>query len=150
MKQKIKSNPFERSQPLTNDFFDIPLLGQVRAGNHHPGYNGAARDYDLGDLVLNFRQNQQHSVILEVLDNAMENAGIIKGDYLTVDLDARLKDGDIAVVKLGERFFIRKFYHQDRRIRLETAANTPTTLIVETNTPGFKIIGKVRAMTRRF
>ena len=150
MNQKFKTNPFERSQPLTNDFFNIPLLGQVRAGKHQPGHNGPVGDYDLGDLVLNFRQNKQHSVILEVLDNAMQNAGILKGDYLTVALDTRLKNGDIAVIKLGERFFIRKFYYQDRRIRLETATSTASTLIVETNTPGFEIIGKVRAMTRRF
>ena len=146
MSRKLKLNPFERTQPVTSDFFNVPVLGMVRAG--YP--DSAAGDYDLGDLVANFRKDHNHSITLEVLDNAMENAGILKGDFLTVDLSLRPHDGDIAVIKLGERFFIRKFYRQDKQIRLETASVPPSTLIIETKTPGFEVIGKVQSTSRTF
>ena len=146
MARKLRPNPFERSQPLTSDYFDIPVLGMVRAG--YPDTQSG--DYDLGDLVVNYRQNRNQSVTLEVLDNAMENSGILQGDFITVDLEIRPGNGDIAVVKLGERFFIRKFFRQDKHIRLETATNTPSTLVIETRTPGFEIIGKVSSLSRQF
>ena len=118
----------------------------VRAG--YP--DSASGDYNLGDLVINYRKTHNDSVTLEVLDNAMEKAGILKGDFLTVNLTSRPDNGDIAVVKLGERFFIRKFFRQDRQIRLETATTIPSTLIIETKTPGFEIIGKVQSISRQF
>jgi len=143
---KIESNPFERSQPVTRDFFNIPLLGMVRASlSSH-----SSEDYNLSELVSNFQNTDQYSITLEVLDDAMYKAGILKGDYLTIDLQSRPQDGDIIVVKLGERFFIRRFFLQAHLIRLETADEYPSSLVIEDNTPGFQIIGKVTSLSRQF
>ena len=143
---KIESNPFERSQPVTRDFFNVPLLGMVRANMT----SHSAEDYNLSELVSNYKNTDQYTITLEVLDDAMYKAGILKGDYLTVDLQSHPRDGDIIVVKLGERFFIRRFYLQQHRIRLETADEYPSSLVVEDNTPGFQIIGKVASLSRQF
>jgi hypothetical protein len=69
----------------------------------------------------------------------MYKAGILKSDYLTIDIRSRPQDGDIVVVKLGERFFIRRFYLQEHLIRLVTADEYPSSLVIEDNTPGFQI-----------
>jgi SOS-response transcriptional repressor LexA len=143
---KIESNPFERSQSLTRDFFNIPLLGMVRASMS----SQSREDYNLSELVSNFQNTDQYSITLEVLDDAMYKAGILKGDYLTIDLQSRPQDGDIIVVKLGERFFIRRFFLQQHLIRLETADEYPSSLVIEDNTPGFQIIGKVSSLSRQF
>jgi SOS-response transcriptional repressor LexA len=141
-KKKLNNNPFERSQPVTSDFFDIPLIGMVS--------NSTSGDYHLSDLVSNFRHANQEFITLEVLDNAMRKAGILKGDFLTVDLNSRPCNGDITVVKLGERFYIRKFYQQNNLIRLETADDYPNSLVIESKTPGFAILGKVQSVFRQF
>ena len=143
---KIESNPFERSQPVTRDFFNIPLLGLVRASL--PSHSN--EDYNLRELVSNFQNTDQHSITVEVLDDAMVKAGIFKGDFLTIDLQARPHDGDIIVVKLGERFFIRRVYLQQHLFRLETADDYPSSLVIEDNTPGFQFIGKVTSLSRQF
>ena len=143
---KINQNPFERSQPVTRDFFNIPLLGLVRASMS----SHSNEDYNLSELVSNFQNTDQYSITLEVLDDAMHKAGIFKGDYLTIDLKSQPLDGDIIVVKLGERFFIRRFYLQQHLIRLETADEYPSSLVIEDNTPGFQIIGKVTSLSRQF
>ena len=143
---KLRTNPFERSQPVTREFFDIPLLGMVRAS----GPTSPSGDYSLNELVSNFQNTNQHSITLEVLDNAMHKAGIIKGDYLTINLHARPHNGDIVVVKLGERFFIRRFFHESNRVRLETSDDYPSSLVIESNTPGFQMIGKVLSLSRQF
>jgi len=145
-KQKFPENPFERTQPLTSDFFNIPLLGVVRAGMA----GASSGDYDIKDLIINLHSENSRAVTLEVLDNAMSGAGIITGDFLTVDPGRHPRDGDIIVVKLGERFFIRRFFRQDRFIRLETSGPLPATLIVDPAAPGFLIIGKVQSLSRQF
>lgn len=141
---KLNTSLFERSQPVTQEFFDIPLLGQVRPGDPL----SASGDYNLDALVSNFQHTDRHSVTLQVLDNAMQNSGIIKGDYLTVDLRIKPKNGDIAVVKLGERYFVRRFFRQNHRIRLETSDASPSSLVIEENTPGFLLFGKVLSIFR--
>ena len=78
----------------------------------------------------------------------MSHAGIFKGDFLTVDLDAFPSDNDLAVVKLGERIFVRRFFKQNARVRLETASDYPSTLVIESDTPNFAILGKVQSLTR--
>lgn len=142
VKKKINRNPFERTQPLTSDFFDIPLIGMV--GHSTSG------DYHLSDLVSNFHHANQEYITLEVLDSAMQKAGILKGDYLTVDLNSQPHNGDITVVKLGERFYIRKFYQQNDLVRLETADEYPDSLVIQSKTPGFSILGKVQSVFREF
>jgi SOS-response transcriptional repressor LexA len=143
---RIKANPFERSQPLTQDFFDIPLLGMVRLdSDSYPTGN-----YSLDELITNFKKTAQHTVTLEVLDNAMIQAGIAKGDYLTIDLRTKPLDGNIVVFKLGERFYIRRFFHQHPFIRLETDSDYSSSLIIDTNTPDFFLLGKVISLSRKF
>jgi repressor LexA len=143
---KLQNNPFERSQPVTQEFLDIPLLGMVRASSP----TSPSGDYNLNELVSNYKNTHPNSLTLEVLDNAMSRSGIIKGDYITVDLHLRPDNGDIVVVKLSEKFFIRRFYRENNRIRLETADDYPSSLVIETNTPGFHILGKVLSLSRQF
>jgi SOS-response transcriptional repressor LexA len=143
-KKKAIFYHFERTQPVHNDFLDIPLLGQVRPND--PAHTSG--DYDLSDLIHNFANIQNRIITVEVLDDAMIDTGIHKGDYLTIDLDSHPDDGDLAVVKLGERIFVRKFSQADNRIRLETADSYPSLLIVESDTPNFAVLGKVQSLTR--
>ena len=145
-KVKVEKNLFERAQPINNDFFNVPLLGIVRAGFPET----SSGDYDLSDLISNFQNLDKQSITLEIMDNAMFKAGILQGDFLTVNLNSKPKNGDIVVVKLGERIFARKFYYHEDRFRLETADEYPTSLVVEANTPGFELIGKVSSITRQF
>lgn len=143
---KIKKSLFERSQPLTQDFFDIPLLGMVRLdSDFYPAGN-----YTLDEVITNFKNTDQHTVTLEVLDNAMIQAGIAKGDYLTIDLHSKPHDGNIVVFKLGERFYIRRYFNQHPLIRLETGDDYSSSLVIDTNTPDFLLLGKVISLSRKF
>ena len=143
---RLKTNPFERAQPVTREFFDIPLLGMVRANSK----NSFSGDYNLNELVSNFENTNQDTITLEVLDDAMSHSGIIKGDYITVDLRLHPQNADIVVVKLGERFYIRRYFQENNRIRLETSDTHPSPLVIERNTPGFQILGKVLSLSRQF
>lgn len=147
MKKVPDATPFDRSSAaLTSDFFNIPLLGMVRPGDPDDS-NG---DYQLSELIANYPSHTGTQVTLQVVDNAMYKAGILKHDFLTVQLNQPLNSGDFAVVKLGERVFVRRFSKQNGLVRLETADDYPSSLIIEPDTPGFELIGKVISITRVF
>jgi len=139
-----KPTIFERTQPLNKEFFDVPLLGIVVPDD--PDFTSGK--YELNELVNNYQNKNVNTFNFSILDNAMKHCGILKGDLLTIDFNIPLKDDDIAVVKIGEKILVRKYFHQNNLIRLETADDYPSHLVVEPNTPGFKILGKVVSVTR--
>jgi SOS-response transcriptional repressor LexA len=142
---KIPFSPFERTPTIENEYFDIPLIGVLQpvSSDHTQG------DYPLADLVTNRFIDGNNQVTLQVTDNAMINAGIIKDDYLTIEITPILKNSEIAAIKLGERFYIRRFFREGTHIRLETAEAYPSIQVIETKTPGLFIIGKVVSITRK-
>jgi len=145
MKNKnYDSNIFTASESLDKEFYKIPLFGEV----HIDSKERFKGDYDLGEIITNFRNDDRRSINVRAADNALSGAGIFKGDFLTVNLDIPIKDGEIAVVKLGSKIYIRKIYFDKNRVRLETETNTPSPLIINMDTPGFEIIGKIITVFR--
>ncbi len=126
------------------EFYNIPLLGEV----HLEDTGGAGGNYSLGELIRNFRKHDQRTLTLRTLDNGLEGDGIFHGDYLTVNLNSKLRNSDIAAVRLGEKVIIRKIYFNNQFIRLETTDPFNAPLIVDSKTPGFEIIGKVHTVIR--
>lgn len=126
------------------DFYDIPIMGEV----HIESESGSGGNYSLGELIKNFRNQDTRSITLRSLDDGLVENGIFPGDFLTVDLAAKLKNGDIAAVKLGDKIFIRKTIFEKDYIRLEKGSSDNSPLIVDIKTPGFEIIGKIATVIR--
>ena len=82
------------------------------------------------------------------MDKGMEPSGIYRGDYLTVLLHDKINDGEIAVVRLSDKIYVRRLFYVNGFIRLETSGENPNPLIVEPSAPGFEIIGKVISLAR--
>ena len=130
--------------PDKQEFYDIPLLGQVRFDSSS-GYGG---NYNLGELLNNFRKNTSHSVTMQAMDDGLSAKGILSGDFLSIDLQAPLKNSDICAIRLGYKTFIRKIFFEKNFIRFETGASDTSPLIIDPKTPGFDIIGKVTSVIR--
>ncbi len=139
-----RPNIISSSKTLDKEFYNIPLFGEVRI-EHDGHFQG---DYDLGEIITNSRKNEQESLNVRAADNGLSGAGIFKNDFLTVQLNIGLSDGDIAVVKLGPKIYIRKIFFEKKHIRLETDSGTPSPFIIDRETPGFEIIGKVTTVIR--
>jgi SOS-response transcriptional repressor LexA len=142
---KIPFSPFERTPVIENQYFNIPLIGLLQPVKA----DSEQGDYPIADIIANRFTCENNQVTLQVTDNAMVNAGIIKDDYLTIEITPALKNGNIAAIKLGERFYIRRFFRQGTHIRLETADAYPSIQIIEAKTPGLFVIGKVVSITRK-
>ncbi len=128
----------------TSEFYNIPLMGEVHIENEF----GSGGNYSIGELIKNYRKKDMHSITLRTMDNGLAGDGIFYGDFLTVDLNSKPKNGAIAAVKLGHKIYIRKTFFERNFIRLETTDPTSSPLIVDPKTPGFEIIGKVHTVIR--
>ncbi|NOX35916.1 MAG: hypothetical protein GXO78_00090 [Calditrichaeota bacterium] len=101
----------------------------------------------LGDFVRNETLEMTERLPLQVTDDAMVGAGIRAGDYVIVE-KGKFAEGDILAVRLGDAVLIRRYYRAANRIRLECDPATRQTLIVEADTPGFAILGRVVQIIR--
>lgn len=141
--KQVQAHP--NPSPVNPDeFYNIPLLGEVHLDND----SGSGGDYSLGELIKNFRKTDTQSITLRALDNGLAGDGIFFGDFLTVDLNSKPKNGAIAAVKLGPKLVIRKTYFERGLIRLEATDPDSSPIIVDPKTPGFEILGKVRTVIR--
>jgi len=86
---------------------------------------------------------------LKVQGDSMIDAGIFDGDYVLVKKQPVADPGDMVVAQIGDEATVKKFFPEKRRIRLERANVNYGPIIVEKNTPGFTIAGKVIGLLRR-
>ncbi len=128
-----------------HEFYQIPVIGEVHLSEED---RKLLSKFTLGELLQNFKQEDRDSVTVRALDRALAGAGILPGDLLTINLQSRPRSGDIAAVKFGDKLFIRKIYFDKNYIRLETADEIPSPIIIDENTPGVMILGKVTMVVR--
>jgi SOS-response transcriptional repressor LexA len=131
------------SKSLDKEFYNIPLFGEVKIEDKN-----IPRNYDIGEIVTNSRNSASQSLNVRAADDALSRSGIFSGDFLTVHLNRPLKNNDIAVIQLGHKIYIRKIFFEKKRVRLETDSDTPSPLIIDPTTPGFRILGKVITVIR--
>jgi len=86
---------------------------------------------------------------LKVQGDSMIDAGIFDGDFVLVKRQQMADPGDMVVAQIGDEATVKKFFPEKRRIRLEPANANYGPIIVEKNTPGFAIAGKVIGLLRR-
>ena len=133
MSEKIK----EASPKQAGEFFVRLPRGELlchRVQQHSGG--------SLGDFVRNEALMLSERLSLPVTEAAMTGAGIHPGDYVVVE-KGKFAEGDILAVRLGEAVLIRRYFRAANRIRLECEPPTQPTIIVEADTPGFVILGRV-------
>jgi repressor LexA len=86
---------------------------------------------------------------LRVRGDSMIDAGIYDGDFVLVRKQGTADPGDVVVAQIGDDATVKRFYPEKRRVRLEAANSEYGPIIVEYNTPGFNIAGKVIGLLRR-
>jgi len=125
---------------------NIPIIGSVAAGQPL-----LAEENIEGNLLLDrdmFRANDGFA--LRVNGQSMIESGIHDGDIVLARPNLPIEDGSIIVVLIGEEATVKHFYPERDRIRLEPANPHFGPIIVEKNTPGFHIAGKVVGLYRRY
>jgi repressor LexA len=130
---------------VSGRFREIFWVGRVAAGTpvwaeqNIEGSFLLDREFVPGEEVFSLRVN----------GDSMIDAGIYDGDFVLVKRQETADPGDVIVAQIGDEATVKKFFPDHRRIRLEPANPEYGPIIVERDTPGFNIAGKVIGLLRR-
>jgi repressor LexA len=126
-------------------FEPVPIVGRVAAGmpilavENLDGHFAVDKSFlPNGDVFT-----------LQVTGESMKDEGINDGDFVLVRKQDSARRGEIVVAVIGDEATVKKFFPERGKVRLEPANARFGPIIVEKNTPGFFIAGKVVGLMRR-
>jgi repressor LexA len=144
-KTPLVSRGIELAEDMISRVAHLPLVGAVPAGAPL-----LAEENIEGSIAVDASfVPSGETFTLKVLGSSMINAGIHDGDYVVVRKQATSENGDIVVAIIGDEATVKRFFLEEDRIRLEPENEAFGPIIVEPETPGFYIAGKVVGLLRR-
>lgn len=144
-RQKLLSRGIEVIKQSVAAFTRVPLVGSVPAGLPITAIENREGEFAVDTSFL----PSEDVFCLRVKGESMVNAGIFDGDFVLVDRGAQPIMGDIVVAVIGDDATVKKFYPEKKRVRLEPQNEAFGPIIVERNTPGFYIAGRVVGLMRK-
>lgn len=144
-RRKLVSRGIELVKRGVVNFTRVPLVGAVPAGLPIMAVENREAEIAVDTSFL----PSEEVFCLRVKGESMVNAGIYDGDFVLVDKTAEPLRGDIVVAVIGDEATVKKFYPDRGRVRLEPQNEAFGPIIVEKNTPGFYIAGRVVGLMRR-
>jgi len=123
---------------------DLPIMGFIAAGKPIEPYTDPNATFTVSPSMVT---GKKRSFVLQVKGDSMVEEGILDGDYVIIEEDEEVKNGDIVVALLENGLAtLKRFFKEATRIRLEPA-NSSMSPIYATNV---KVQGKVVGVIRRF
>jgi SOS-response transcriptional repressor LexA len=129
----------------TNDeeFVKLPMADHLFSMN-----NKSDVEKSIAPFIINQNFHEKKKFSITVTDNGMKGVGIEEGDHVIIEEKEQYYEGEILAFQLGQKTLVRRLLTSEGRIRLDCAPVTNHTIIVELNTPGFKILGKVKQIIK--
>jgi len=112
----------EELQPIAEtQFVTIPILCSVPCGEPKEVYE-VYEEVD-GYISLPKSKIPRNYRLFAVMAEGLSMMGedIVPGDIIICDPDAEAKDGDLAIVKVGDGFTLKRLYFKDGYVELEPA-----------------------------
>ena len=123
---------------------EIPILGFIAAGAPIEPYTDPNATLKVASSLLS---GKKPAFVLQVKGESMVEEGILPDDYVVVERQEEVKNGDIVVAMLESGFVtLKRYFKEASRIRLEPA-NSKMSPIFARNV---RIQGKVVGVVRRY
>ena len=123
---------------------ELPILGFIAAGAPIMTYTDPDASLNIPPSMIT---GKKRSFVLQVKGDSMIEDGILDGDFVIIEEQTEVLDGDIVVALLDNGLAtLKKFFKEPDRVRLEPA-NSSMNPIYATDV---KIQGKCTGVIRRF
>lgn len=124
----------------------VPVIGSIAAGLPLTAVENIE-----GEILLD-REHFPYGegFALRVKGRSMVEAGIMDGDLVIARPDLPVERGSIVVALIGDEATVKKYYPERDHVRLEPANPHFGPIIVDKDSPGFRIAGKVVGLYRRY
>lgn len=134
----------DKSLASVNRGVSLPILGWIAAGQPIQPYEDYGASIQVAPEMVS---GKRKAFVLQVKGESMVDEGILDGDYVVVEEEHEVKDGDIVVAILENGLAtLKKFFKEATRVRLEPA-NASMAPIYATRV---QIQGRVVGIVRRF
>jgi repressor LexA len=137
----IKRNPkLSRGIEITVEqkfFIPRPVIGEVAAGNPLTIYPDAIDTVDLPSIA----RMPKDSFLLKVKGDSLKDAYIFSGDIVIVNPNKEPINGQIVVAILDDAATIKRFYRKEGKIELRPENPEYRPLVIQKDSPRFKIVG---------
>ena len=123
---------------------DLPLMGYIAAGRPIDPYPDPNATFKVSPQLIS---GKRRAYVLHVKGESMIEDGILDGDYVVIEEQEDVRDGDIVVALLENGLAtLKRYFKEATRIRLEPA-NSNMTPIYATNV---RVQGRCVGLIRRF
>ncbi len=124
----------------------LPLVGTVTAGLPIDAIENIE-----GEIALDADfAPKDESFTLRVSGDSMKDIGILDGDIVVVKKQQVARKGDVVVAIIGNEATVKRYVPDGNRIRLEAENEAYEPIIVDRDSPDFRIAGKVVGLIRKF
>ena len=106
---------FEKAKKTVRPGFELPLIGQVAAGEPILAEENIDEYLEIPDVI----GGEDGDYILQIRGESMKNAGILEGDYVVVRPSDDADNGEIVVALIGEEATVKRFFREPDHIRLQ-------------------------------
>lgn len=124
---------------------ELPLMGYIAAGSPIEPYNDPNATYSVSPQMIS---GKKRAYVLQVKGNSMVDDGILDGDFVIVEEQEEVFNGDIVVALLDNGLAtLKRFFKEATRIRLEPAnAQMQPIYATRVRVQG-KVVGLVRKLS---
>lgn len=123
---------------------DLPLMGFIAAGQPIQPFTDPNATFKVSPEMIS---GKKRAYVLQVKGESMIEDGILDGDYVVIEEQDEVRDGDIVVALLDNGLAtLKRFYKETTRVRLEPANSAMRPIYAK----NVKIQGKCVGLIRKF
>ena len=130
---------------VPKEMVNIPILGKVTAGTPILAVENIE---DTFPISLNFIPSNKDLFMLKISGESMIDAGILDGDLAIIEKTNTAKNGEIVVALIDNEVTLKRFFKEDKHIRLQPENKNMDPIILEDD--GVSIVGKLAGIFRRY
>lgn len=130
----------------TTASIELPLMGFIAAGKPLEPHTDPNATFQISASMLS---GEKTAYVLQVKGESMIEDGILDGDYVVIEKEQDVRNGDIVVALVDDNLAtLKKFYREDGKVVLKPANSTmqpiyPTRIVIQG-----KCVGLVRKFLR--
>lgn len=123
---------------------DLPIMGYIAAGRPLEPYTDPSAVFRVSPSMVT---GKKRAYVLQVKGESMIEEGILDGDFVVIEDEDEVRDGDIVVALLENGLAtLKKYFREATRIRLEPANSQMNPIFAK----NVRIQGKVVGLIRKF
>ncbi|MDO4393162.1 MAG: transcriptional repressor LexA [Bacillota bacterium] len=135
----------EETQISHTPVVEVPLVGRIAAGTPILAEQNIEETFPIPERFIGDGTN----FMLTVKGESMIEAGIMDGDYILVEKQSSVRNGDMVVAMVDgfeSEATVKTFYREGDHVRLQPENSTMSPIIVK----DVRILGKVKGVFRYF